>query len=175
MDKWTLFRMFSSTHLRKKNNRPHEYNSPRVKRTPGAAFEHGRHDWFALRSTITNPRNFALPGGFWNRLLQETSQGYGRTKDWITRRLLYGPLRHRNSPTDEPIQNGRPIDPITSIVAQHCSVLVFPLQAFLCWKFRILILRNKVLVYLLTCGNVVMSCTPLTKAAKQVLAFWFAH
>ncbi len=33
-------------------------------------------------------------------------------------------------------------------VAQHCSVLVFRLQKFLCWKLRNFILRNIVLVYL---------------------------
>ncbi len=32
-------------------------------------------------------------------------------------------------------------------VAQHYPVTVFPLQQFLCWKFRYFILRNKALVY----------------------------
>ncbi len=35
-------------------------------------------------------------------------------------------------------------------VALHCSVLVFPLQKLLCWKFRNFLLRNIALVYLLT-------------------------
>ncbi len=33
--------------------------------------------------------------------------------------------------------------------AHHCSVLVFPLQKLLCWKFRNFLLQNKALVYLL--------------------------
>ncbi len=35
-------------------------------------------------------------------------------------------------------------------VTLHCSVLVFPLQKLLCWKFRNFLLRNIALVYLLT-------------------------
>ncbi len=32
-------------------------------------------------------------------------------------------------------------------VAHHCSLLVFPLQKLLCWKFRNFHLRNKARVY----------------------------
>ncbi len=38
-------------------------------------------------------------------------------------------------------------------VVQHCSVLVFPMQKFLCRKFRDFTLRNKALVYLPTYKN----------------------
>ncbi len=94
-------------------------------------FERGRHEWFALRRIITNPRNSALPGGFWNRFIWETSQVDGRTKDWIMKRLLHGPSRHRHSQTDEPIQNGRPIDPIAS----YCGLALFCLSFFPCRHF----------------------------------------
>ncbi len=83
--------------------------------------------------------------GFWNRFLQDTLQVDWRTKVWITKRLLHGPLRNRNSPTDEPILDGRPIDPTILRKAQDCPVLVFPLQNFLCWTFRNCDLRNKAL------------------------------
>ncbi len=35
--------------------------------------------------------------------------------EWITKGLLHGPLHHRNSPTDGPIQDGRPINTITPL------------------------------------------------------------
>ncbi len=119
----------------------------------GAAFELGRHEWFALRRLIRNSRNSAFTGGFRNRFLKETSQKDGIPKNMIMKRPLHGTLRLRNSPTGEQIQNGRrrvklqeaqlPLD-----VAQNCFVLVFPLQLFLCWQFRNFLLRNKALVYL---------------------------
>ncbi len=68
------------------------------------------------------------------------------------KRPLHGTMRLRNSPAGEQIQNGSrrvklletqlPLD-----VAQNCFVLVFPLQLFLCWKFRNFLLRNKALAY----------------------------
>ncbi len=79
----------------------------------GAAFKLVRHESFAPRRLITNSRNSALSRGFWNRFLKEASQVDGRTKDSIMKKLLQGLVRHTNSPTDEPIQDGRPIDPIT--------------------------------------------------------------
>ncbi len=79
-----------------------------------AAFELGRHEWFALRRLITNSRSSAFTGSF----LKETSQGDGRNKNWTMQRLLHRTLRFRCSPTGEQIQNGRmadeiPRDPIT--------------------------------------------------------------
>ncbi len=85
-----------------------------------AAFKLGRHEWFALQRLITNSRNSALSRGLWNRSLKETSQVDGRTKNRIMKRPLHG----------------------------TCFVLVFPLQLFLCWKFRNFLFRNKALVYL---------------------------
>ncbi len=117
----------------------------------GTAFELGRHAWFALRRLITKSRNSAFTGRFWYSFLLETSQLDGRTKDWISKRLLHGPLWQRNSPTDKPISRwptAQPNHPFS--VAQHCPLIVFPLQQFLCWKFRNCTLRNKALVYLLT-------------------------
>ncbi len=63
----------------------------------------------------------------------------GRPKDWITKMQLHGLLRHRNPPTDEPIQDQLAQLPFG--VAQHC------LQKSLCWKLRNFILRNKAFVY----------------------------
>ncbi len=57
------------------------------------------------------------------------------------KRQLHGLLRHRNSPTDDPIQDGRPVDPITPC----CGPALF----LPCWKFRNFILRNIALVYYL--------------------------
>ncbi len=102
----------------------------------GVAFELFRHERFALKYS----RKSVLAGGFWNRFLQDTSQVDWRTKVWITKRLLHGPLRNRNSPTDEPILDGRPIEPTILRVAQHCPVLGFPLQKCLCRTLRYLIL-----------------------------------
>ncbi len=84
------------------------------KRRFGAAFEIGRHEWFALRRLITNSRSSAFTGSF----LKETSQEDRRNKNWTLQRLLHGTLRLRYSPTGEKIQNGRtadeiPRDPIT--------------------------------------------------------------
>ncbi len=49
-------------------------------------------------------------------------------------------------------------------VAQNCSVLVFHLQKFLCWKFRDSILRHKALVYLLSKG-----CTDICFCRESVV------
>ncbi len=83
-----------------------------------AAFRLGRHERFALKCLITNSRYSALLGG--------------RTKDRITKRLLHGPLRHRNSPTDGPFQDCRPIDPNTpfcgpALFFLSCSLAVIAL------------------------------------------------
>ncbi len=80
----------------------------------GAAFELGRHDWFALRRLITNSRSPAFTGSF----LKETSQEDGRNKNWTMQRLLHRSLRLRKFPTGEQIQSSRtadeiPRDPIT--------------------------------------------------------------
>ncbi len=58
------------------------------------------------------PKKFCTFPGFlkWFSLRNLTSER--RTKDLTTKGLLHGPLRHRNSPTDEPNQNGRLINPI---------------------------------------------------------------
>ncbi len=65
------------------------------------------------RVQITNSRNSALSRGFQKQFLLETSHLDGRTKNWTTKLLLHGPLWHRNSPTGEPIQDGRPTEHIT--------------------------------------------------------------
>ncbi len=49
---------------------------------------------------ICAPAFNAFTGGFKHHFLLETSE-----------ELRVGPLRHRKMPTDEPIQNGQPIDP----------------------------------------------------------------
>ncbi len=121
----------------------------------GAPFKLGRHEWFALRRLITNSRNSAFTGSFWKRFLKETSKVDGRTKNRLMKRPLCGTLRLRNSPTGEQIQNGRrrvklQETQILLDVAQNCFLLVFPLQLFLCRKFRNFLLRNKALAYLLT-------------------------
>ncbi len=57
------------------------------------------------------------------------------TKDWITRRLVHGPLQHRNSPTDEPIQDDRLIWPNHPFVCPALFCLRFALaEICLCWK-----------------------------------------
>ncbi len=62
-----------------------------------------------------------------------------------------GLLRHRNSPTGGPIQDGRPInqiarDPVTPLCgsALFCPSFL-PLQKSLCWKFRDLLQELKLL------------------------------
>ncbi len=84
-------------------------------------------------------RNSALSGGFRNRFIKVNAEVAGRTNYWITKRLLHWPLRHRNSPTDGPIQNNRPIDPLLC--------LSFSMHKALCCKYRNLILQNKALIY----------------------------
>ncbi len=44
---------------------------------------------FQLGRLITNSRNSAFTGSFWNHFLKKTSQGDGRTKNWIMKRLLH--------------------------------------------------------------------------------------
>ncbi len=61
---------------------------------------------------------FSTFRGFLKSFSLRSPEVDGRTKDWITKRLLHGTLRLRNSPTGEQIQNGRtmdeiPRDPIT--------------------------------------------------------------
>ncbi len=54
-------------------------------------------------------------------------------------------MDHFGTDTLQPTSQFKMADRLTQPplgVAQHCSVLVFPLQKFLCWKFR-----NKALVY----------------------------
>ncbi len=53
----------------------------------------------------------------WPRLvillkIQETSQ-IDRKTDWVTKMLLHGLLRRKTFPADEPIHDGKSIDPIT--------------------------------------------------------------
>ncbi len=50
-----------------------------------AAFELGRHEWFALRCLIINSRSFAF------------SETDGRNTNWTMKRLLHGTLRLRSS------------------------------------------------------------------------------
>ncbi len=128
------------------------WSVPQNVKTFGAAFKLGRHEWFALRRLITSSRNSAFTGGFWSRFLKETSQKDGRTKNMMMKRPLHGTLRPRDSPTGEPIQNGRRRAKLHDTqlplaVAQNYLVLLFPLQLFLCWKFRNFLLRNKAFVY----------------------------
>ncbi len=73
----------------------------------GAAFELGRHEWFALRRLITNSRSSAFTGSFLKLFPKETAQEDGRNKNWTMQRLLHGILRLRYTPTGEQIQNGR--------------------------------------------------------------------
>ncbi len=62
-------------------------------------FKLGHYERLAFRRLITNSRNYAFTGGFWNRFLKETSQVDGRIKNWIKKRLLHRTYRFRNSPT----------------------------------------------------------------------------
>ncbi len=68
------------------------------------------------------------------------------------KRLLYGTLRIRNSPTGEQIRNGRTTDeiqcdPITPCCGPPLFCPCFSLQKLMCWKFRNFLLRNKAFVY----------------------------
>ncbi len=58
-------------------------------------------------------------------------------------------MRLRNSPAGRPM-NQITRDTVTPSNSQYCSILIFQLQKFLCWKFGNLLLRNKVLFCLLT-------------------------
>ncbi len=89
----------------------------------GAAFKLGRHELLALRRLIAKSRNCALK----ENDFRNPRDVNGKTKDWITKRLLQLQLRHRNSPTDEPIEDGRPIDPITPLCGPTLSCLSFSL------------------------------------------------
>ncbi len=56
-------------------------------------------------------------------------------------------------------------------VAQHCSVLVFPLQKFLCWKFHDFLFRNKAFVcftyFKKNCSNITQSCANRKKSLMK--------
>ncbi len=112
-----------------------------------AAFELGRHEWFALRRVITNSRSSAFTGSFLKLFLKETSQADGRNKNWTMQRLLHGTLRLRYCPNGEQIQNGRtadeiPRDPITpwcgpqlfcpcfSLAETVLKILLFPFTKY---------------------------------------------
>ncbi len=61
-------------------------------------------------------------------------------------------MDHCGTTTFQPTSHFKMTDRLTQSPhcdAQHCSVLAYPLQKFLCWKFRNFIFRNKPLVYLL--------------------------
>ncbi len=62
---------------------------------------------------ITNSRNSAFTGGFWNLFFKKTSQVNKGTKNLVMKRLPHETLRLRNSPTCEQFQNGRPMDETT--------------------------------------------------------------
>ncbi len=65
-----------------------------------------RHGLYFQRE---NSGNSALSGVRGLKLfpLRNLTQVERRPKDWITKRPLHGPLQHRNSPTDEPIQDAK--------------------------------------------------------------------
>ncbi len=115
----------------------------------GVAFEHGRHEWFALRHLITKSRNSALSGGFWSRyfLRNPTSGQKNKRLDnekatpWtIAAQQLFNRRANTRWPADWP--NHPSVWPV--VVLSY----VFPLQEFLCWRVRNFISRNKALVYL---------------------------
>ncbi len=64
----------------------------------GAAFELGRHEWFALRRLITNSRSSAFTGSFPNLFLKEISQEDGRNKNWT----MQLDMEHWGSGTPQP-------------------------------------------------------------------------
>ncbi len=113
----------------------------------GEAFNLGRHVWFALRRLITNSRNSAFTGGFCNHFLKETTQVDRRTKNWTMKMLLHE--------TPQRVSKFKMANQWVKLlgrhlplyVSQHCSILVFPLQTFLCWKVRNFLLRHKALAY----------------------------
>ncbi len=79
--------------------------------------------WVICAPTFNNKiKNFCTFQGYWNRSIKGASQVDGKTKDWITKRQLHGPLRHRNSPTDEPVQDGQTMDQVTP----WCGPALFP-------------------------------------------------
>ncbi len=51
-----------------------------------SSFKLGRNKWFALRRLITNSRNSAFTGDFWNRFLKETSQLQSKGQELPNRR-----------------------------------------------------------------------------------------
>ncbi len=111
----------------------------------GATVELGRHEWFALRRLITNSG------------VSETVF-FKVPHKWTEKRRTGYSMDHCGTETLQPTSQFKMADRLTQSplsVAQHCSVLVFPLQK--CWDF---ILRNKAFVYLLylkKCDGIVLS------------------
>ncbi len=107
-----------------------------ITRNFGTDSEFGRHEWFALRRSVTNSRNFALTGGYWNNFLKETLWA----QNWIMKKSHY--MEHCGSGTLQPVKVFNMADRRIKLkgtqLPQHCP----------CWKFRNFLLRNKARIYL---------------------------
>ncbi len=116
----------------------------------GAAFDLGRHEWFALRRLITNSRSSVLPGFFAIVFLSKLHTAEIRIWKWkvyTEAQELPNQRTNSNWPNDG-WNSKRPNNSLMWLTT--VTVLVFPLQQLLCWKFRKFLLRNIALVYLLT-------------------------